>query len=372
MEIAFLLPQEGTHPTGGSKVVYEYANGLTKRGHKVHVVHVARLLPGDLPLRSYWRWFDVFRYIPYAIRGNWKPTGWFSLDPSVQLHWIPALSGIFLPKADAYVATWWMTADRLNKIGSLPGKRFYLIQHLETWAGSEEQVMATWKAPLEKIVIARWLRDVGEEIGETSHYIPNGLDFSKFGCDTPPEDRNPKHVGMLLHDRLSWKGSADGLAALEILKQRYADLEAELFGFFERPKTLPAWITYHRLPAQEELRRIYNRAAVFLAPSHLEGWGLPPSEAMTCGAALVATDIGGHREFCVHEDTALLTPAKNPELMAKAAVRLIEDSSLRIRIARSGSEKIRRFTWDAASKSFENVLSMCCGNGRESSLKQRA
>ncbi len=45
MKIVFILPQEGTQPIGGFKVVYEYANHLAKRGHKVHAVHLASAFP---------------------------------------------------------------------------------------------------------------------------------------------------------------------------------------------------------------------------------------------------------------------------------------------------------------------------------------
>jgi glycosyltransferase involved in cell wall biosynthesis len=238
----------------------------------------------------------------------------------------------------------------------LPGEKLYLIQHLETWLGSADQVMATWKAPLKKIVIARWLEKVAHEMGETCHYIPNGLDFTKFGCDLLPEDRNPAHIAMLFSHSLPWKGSFDGLSALVALKDKYPDLEAEFFGINERQQDLPSWIVYHQTPSQEELRRIYNRASIFLAPSISEGWGLPPCEAMMCGGAVVATDIGGHREFCTDGDTALLVPANAPDAIAEAVERLINDHELRLRVAQSGNRNIQRFTWDAACDAFERLL----------------
>jgi glycosyltransferase involved in cell wall biosynthesis len=355
MRIVFILPQEGTQPIGGFKVVYEYANGLARRGHTVHVAHMASAFPKGAHRRPK-ELLHVFRYFPFALKGNWKPDKWFALDPAVEISWIPGLSRIFLPKADAYIATWWVTAEHLSRIRHLPGKPFYLIQHLETWSGPEEQVMATWKMPLEKIVIARWLEKIGADIGEPSHYIPNGLDFTKFGCDVSFETREPARIAMLFNNRIGWKGSADGLAATLRLKNRYPQLQAEFFGVYERPADMPSWITYHKEPAQDELRRIYNRAAIFLAPSHSEGWGLPPAEAMTCGAAVVATDIGGHQEFCRKEETALLVPAKCPEKLANAAGKLIDDQTLRIRLAKNGHDNIHKFTWSAATDAFENVL----------------
>jgi glycosyltransferase involved in cell wall biosynthesis len=355
MEIVFLLPQEGSRPAGGFKVVYEYANRLARRNHKVRVVHIAQLFPrGAHP--SFRERMRMFRYLPYALRGNWKPDRWFNLDAEVKLSWIPALSRMFLPPADAHIATWWTTADHLAALHDLPGKKFYLIQHLETFFGSADAVMATWKAPLEKIVIARWLAEVARGMGESCHYIPNGLDFTKFGCDIPPESRNPMRLAMLFSHSLPWKGSFEGLSALIGLKAKYPKLEAELFGIDERPRELPSWIVYHETPAQEELRRIYNRASIFLAPSLSEGWGLPPCEAMMCGAAVVATDIGGHREFCADGETALLVPAKSPGAIAEAAGKLIDDPELRLRVARNGHRNIQKFTWEAACDALERVL----------------
>jgi glycosyltransferase involved in cell wall biosynthesis len=355
MKIVFLLPREGTQPIGGFKVVYEYANGLAQRKHEVHIVHAATSFPIGIRKRPKQN-LDYFRYFPFAFRGDWKPTPWFKLHPDIQLSWVPWISKAFVPQADAYVATWWVTAQHLNAIHSLTGKRFYLIQHLETWSGPEEIVMATWKMPLQKIVIARWLQRIGAEIGEDCQYIPNGLDFSKFGCDVSPQERSPKKIAMLLNTGVKWKGSVDGLAALDLLKTRYPDLEAELYGVQPRPETMPSWITYHQEPPQDELRRIYNRAAIFLAPSHSEGWGLPPSEAMMCGAAVVATDMGGHQEFCVSGENSLLVPVKDPAAMSDAASRLIEDQALRIQLAQKGNESIQKFTWDAAVDSFEKFV----------------
>ena len=261
-----------------------------------------------------------------------------------------------MPRADAYIATWWSTAERLAALQTLPGRKLYLIQHLETWAAPEDDVMATWKAPLEKIVIARWLQQIAFDLGEACHYIPNGLDFARFGCDVPPESRNPRQLAMMYNDRVSWKGSLDGLAALIQLKSQYPDLEAEFFGVHERPEHLPSWIVYHQKPPQDELRRIYNRASIFLAPSLSEGFPLPPCEAMMCGAAVIATDIGGHREYCFDEKTALITPPSQPASLAAAAERLICDQELRLRIAREGHRNIQRFTWNAACDTFEGVL----------------
>lgn len=335
--------------------MYEYANGLAAKGWRVRVIHPALLTEDDIEQTRRSPWLRVRRWIGYNRRkrnGAFRPDEWFKVHQDVELLHVPTLEARFLPPSDAWVATQWRTAPWVARY---PGARLYLIQHLETWCGAESEVMATWKMPLRKIVIARWLKKIADQMGEEASYIPNGLDFETFGLDVPMADRNPSLVAMCYHAS-EWKGSADGLRALEIVKSKKPDLKALFFGLGPAPSDLPDWIEYEQKPAQKRLREIYNRAAVFVAPSWTEGWGLPPCEAMQCGAAVAATDIDGHREFAVDRDNALLSPAKNPDALAANILRLIEDKELRAQIARRGNESIKRFTWQRSIDEFEAVL----------------
>jgi glycosyltransferase involved in cell wall biosynthesis len=353
--VTFLSPGSGTVPTGGSKVMYEYANGLADRGWRVRIVHPRILSHVEIETTrasfsiSARRWLGLQRA---RLTGNYKPNRWFQVRPNVELLCTKTLEADCLPPSDAWVATYWYTA---KWAATYPGIRLYLIQHLETWCGPEAEVMATWKLPLRKVVISRWLENVAQGLGESSDYVPNGLNFKSFGIDVAPEARNPNTLAMLYHHS-DWKGSAQGLAALNKVKQIAPDLKAILFGVPAPPSDLPNWIEYHQNPPQRTLREIYNRAAIFISPSWAEGWALPPAEALQCGAALVATDIGGHREYSCQEETALLSPPKDPDALAANIVRLLGNPELRIRLARQGNRHIQQFTWERAVTSFESVL----------------
>ena len=178
-------------------------------------------------------------------------------------------------------------------------------------AGPEQAVMATWKLPLRKIVISRWLEDVANRLAEPSDYIPNGLDFKTFGMDVRPEDRDGNTIAMLYHHS-DWKGSADGVKAICQVKAKIPQLRVRLFGVPGRPSGLPDWVEYNRNPRQGKLREIYNWAAIFMSPSWAEGWPLPPAEALQCGAVLAATDIGGHREYAIDGEDSATKPCQRP------------------------------------------------------------
>jgi hypothetical protein len=260
LRITFLLPGSGHLPTGGGKVVYEYANHLSRRGHRVTLVHPALVTRHASP-------FQIMRsacaYVHRLQSNGFHPRSWFPLEAPVRLMWVPTLSARFVPDSDVVLATAWSTAEWAVDYPSAKGQKFYLIQSWETWAGPEDRVRATWLMPYKKIVIACWLRDIAMELGVECSYIPNGIDFEQFGLDTPIESRNPKQMMMLYHTH-PVKGSVDGLEALSLVRKKLPDLRVTLFGTGPAP-ALPAWIKYHRLPSQRLLRACYNQASIFIA-----------------------------------------------------------------------------------------------------------
>lgn len=357
LRVTFLLPLPGTDPIGGFKVAYEYANYLVEQGHAVSVVHPAVFRVDQrlamMPLKQRVR--TVWGYLRNKVTGGFRPTSWFEISPAVKMLWVPSLHARYVPDGDVVIATSWETVEWAVDYPASKGKKFYLIQHLETWSGPEDRVLATWKSPVEKIVIARWLQEVAEDLEQTAHLVHNGLDFKRFRLETPQAERDPMNLLMIFHSK-DWKGSADGLAAFELARKEIPGLKLTLFGLTPPPETLAKEIEYHHNPSQDKLRELYNNASIFLSPSWAEGFPLPPAEALQCGAALVSTDIDGTAMYAMHEQTALLSPVRDPAAMAANIVRLVRDPELRLRLARDGYMFIQRFTWEDAGKRFEEIL----------------
>jgi glycosyltransferase involved in cell wall biosynthesis len=358
LKITFILPGAGIRPSGGFKVVYEYANRLSRLGHQVTVIHPA-FVWRHKGLREIVR--SLIKYYYRKTIGGYRPDIWFDVDSSVRLLWVPFPSDRYIPDGDAIIATAWGTAEWVCGCSASKGRGYYLIQSLETWAGPEEKVYATWRAPLRQIVIANWLMDIAKGLGVEAVLIPNGLNSDEFEMDISPEDRDPKRIMMLYH-KDDLKGSAEGIEALSMVRLEEPEIKAVLFGVPPRPASLPEWIEYHQQPKRALLRALYNHAAIFVAPSWIEGWPLPPAEAMLCGAALVATDIGGHREYAFHDDTALLSPSKDPLGLADNILRLVRDPSMRVSLATRGHKYIQQFTWERATDRLESVLCECSEN----------
>lgn len=71
--------------------------------------------------------------------------------------------------------------------------------------------------------------------------------------------------------------------------------------------------------------RLLREAAVTVAPSRYEGFGIPLIEAMAAGTPVVTTDAPAGNEVIAHERTGLLTPYADVAALAAAIVRLLRD-----------------------------------------------
>lgn len=350
MKITFILPGFSRFPVGGFQMVYEYANYLARKKYDVEIVHAMFLPTQSQP--------SCLNYLKYQLKqlllGMHVIHPWFHLDHRVRVINKGKIKIEDIRTADKVIATAWETAEFVSTLPLSCGNKYYFIQHYEIWGG-KERVDATWKLPLHKIVIATWLKDIANKFHETADLVPNFVEHRNFYVTKPIEKR--KQVISMLYSKHPIKGSADGIRALKMIKDEFPEAEIKLFGVYERPNDLPNNIKYYQTPDRETLRnQIYNESSIYLFPSITEGWGLTATEAMACGAALVSTDNGGVDDFGVNEETALISPAKNPIALYENMKRLLNDNDFRISLAKKGQKVVSSLTLDNSGRLFEKAL----------------
>jgi glycosyltransferase involved in cell wall biosynthesis len=118
-----------------------------------------------------------------------------------------------------------------------------------------------------------------------------------------------------------------------------------------------------RVSEQEKLR-LLREAAVVVAPSRYEGFGIPLIEALLAGAPVVTTDVMAGNEVIAHERTGLLTPYGDVEALAAAVVRLLRDRELGRALAEAGRrEVLARYGADRLAADLEALYTRLIGAG---------
>ncbi|NIO21884.1 MAG: glycosyltransferase [Candidatus Aenigmarchaeota archaeon] len=349
MRITFLTPH--INISGGVKAILEYASRLSKKGHEVTVICPQptfanmklrdRNIPTVLPKRFF---MNLLRYKPYWI------------DVAADIKYVSSWEERHIPDGDVIIATAWQTAPYVKNYSSKKGKKFYLIQHYETLfhaSNSETKVEETYGYPLRKIVISSWLKQImRKKFNSEAELLVTPVDFRQF-YPTRNGYNKKKRICMLQHF-YDWKGVSDGIMAFEIAKEKFPEIRLVMFGAHQKRVGLDN--NYYHRPWGRKLNEIYNSCDIFLCPSWREGLAMCSMEAMACKCALVTTDNGGCGDYAIHERTALVSPPKKPEELAKNLIKLLENEELLRTIAENGYEYVRRFTWDKAVDKMERVF----------------
>ena len=255
--------------------------------------------------------------------------------PGVEVRWAGELSEETLPRADVLVYPADMRdAARLGELPAALGRRVMFFQGYGT-PGSAV-VEANLAAARESVAIARWLQDVALARGIACAYVPQGLDGEVFRAGPAQRERAPR-VSVMTHG-LDWKGLEDALQALALVRAQRREVEVALFGTEPREGVAG---TYLASPSRPQVAELLRASAVHVVSSWEEGFGLTGAEALACGAALATTDTKGSRDYAIEGHTALVSPPRDPQALARNVLALLEDVELRTRLVAAGQRHLR-------------------------------
>jgi glycosyltransferase involved in cell wall biosynthesis len=94
---------------------------------------------------------------------------------------------------------------------------------------------------------------------------------------------------------------------------------------------------------------------VFLYPSYEEGWGISLAEAMACGMPAVVYDLPAYREF--GGQGLIRVPIGDKVAFCRAAIHLLTQPGLRVRMGREALEAARKLSWDTVASHELEALS---------------
>ena len=274
--VVYYLAPDNDRPSGGVRVIYRHVDLLNELGYAAKVVHTA----------------DGFR------------CSWFPHDTPVV-----AAGQVALSAADLLVVPEWYGPG----LGGLPDRprivvfnqraydTFDLVPYEGTTAG----------APYAQIPRLAALLAVSEDNADLLRYA-----FPQV----------PVHLTRNVIDPAVFHpGGPDRPRRIAFVGHRRSDERDQLLHILRSRGVLDGWqVTMIAGRTEAETAEIMRGTAVFLSFSDREGFGLPPAEAMACGAYVVGYPGLAGREFF---DPAYCTPVPDQDLLAFA--RAVEDACAR-------------------------------------------
>jgi len=187
--------------------------------------------------------------------------------------------------------------------------------------------------------------------------VPGGIDLERF--EKLPRREAMREQFFVPRDRpillcvgrfMRYKGFDVAIQAMERVWECLPDADLWLAGDGPDNTRLVKLTAACRRPHHvrffgywSAVEELYAAADVLLAPARDAGLGLSAMEAIACGLPIVATDIPAMRRLVEHERTGLLVPPENPDALANAALRLLNDRALAQQFAQHALQTAERF-----------------------------
>jgi glycosyltransferase involved in cell wall biosynthesis len=189
------------------------------------------------------------------------------------------------------------------------------------------------------IAASQFLADEARALGAREvHVVPSGVAFPEH-VGPPEEPPHVLYVGRLSAEKgvLELVRAAQGIPLRVVGDGLLRPQVPDAVGFVP-PSALGTW---------------YERAAVVVAPSRREGYGVVVREAMAWGRPVVASSVGGLLDAVDDGVTGLLVPPCNVVALRAALEGLLRDVELRARLGVAAREKARtEFSFDATSRTL--------------------
>ena len=121
----------------------------------------------------------------------------------------------------------------------------------------------------------------------------------------------------------------------------------ELYSFI-RTSDISDRVRFLGYTSDEVLRELYSSCRICVYPSLYEGFGLPPLEAMACGAPVITSRIPAIMETV--GSAAVLIDPHNVADLAHSLIDLWNDEQQRSNLSLAGLKRAAEFTWERTAK----------------------
>ena len=348
--------------SGGAKIIITLINILQEKGYRIGILLFPReswiLLQrnGKTPLVEHvkFKLSDspfLYRIFNSLFRLILHPQFRLKVNPNVK---IITINNINKYNCKTYIATNFINAAQLKSIG-IPLEKIVLFSQIDEtnpiYSGRySDFALKIYKLFPKKIFINN---DIVKRFPD-SKKIRVGIDLTRYRLINPIDSRISKRI-VFITRRGEQKDPATAIASMKKIHDIMPDIQILAYGNLNRDE-LPSFVNYYFMPSDEEVVAILNSSSVFVTTSVLEGYPAPPLEAMACGCAVISTDSVGIREYLLDGVNGIICPIKSPDCIVDSILKLVEDNTKRIEIAKNGYKTALEHSYRNMVKEFLDVI----------------
>lgn len=348
-------------PTGGDREVSLLCKRLTRDGYRVAIFYLRNpekellKMMDDKDLKEYMSKRPQIHNLYYSIMTS--RTGFYVILPIIRrimgIDFRERYKGasVFFEKSlsdnikiENLIAQSWEASYFVDKHRNSI-RKYYRVHHNfddPTFSGDLSPLaFKSFDLPLKKIV----QNDQVERrfAHENPIRIHVGIETTDFICSVRPDLReNSVLFPIRTNDS---KGAKYAIDAIKILHSKMPEVKIYGFGNYPRKK-IPDYVEFLGLVGYKKLIALYNKSAVTVIPSIVEGTSSPALEAMSCGSAMVSSDNGGVSSFVTHDLDAIIVPVRDSVALANGAMELLNDKEKRMFIAHNGIKTAQKHSYE--------------------------
>lgn len=180
----------------------------------------------------------------------------------------------------------------------------------------------------------------------------NGIDYDKFfkiAESNKISKEKPIVIGTVCRLETQ-KGISYLLLAMRIILTKFPSVQLEIVGdgsllheLQSLTKDLGISNSVKFFGKFADVIPFYKKMHIFVLPSLYEGFGIVLLEAMAAGIPVIATNVDGIKEVVIDGESGILIPARNPEAIADAVLKLIENPQLADKLVDAGLKRSKSF-----------------------------
>ncbi len=351
--------------------LYNFMNGLVKKGHEVFVVTVDNSFQWE---------FDTYKKFPYKKNSPMKKRQIYygklarsflnsalrAIGSDIQFgkNHIAQITESLIRNyeklgvdSDILVATMTYTGEAVWQLGV--GKKIVMHnQHFEELIWSERSAInRLTRLPFHHIVNCQWLDKMFRHYYSIQgEIITPGMDHKIFSASLDSKKYDGREIVKLItycDPNRKFKGSAEQIKTLAKLYAKNKNVEILIYGLDPKTDRFPykflGWIS------QEQLAKFYTESHILVSFSWYESFPLPPIEAMSAGITVVAGKYGTE-DYLIDGKTGIVINPFEIDASARKIENLISHPELMSELASNGKKMAESFTWEKQVDKLNNFL----------------